>query len=292
MSMGGGSSSANNAIINEQRAEAAKAEAKEKERQGRLKYGRDLIEATFSGGTVTAPGTTVSGTRDIANPKYDPAAAEWFAKNPYAAALAKGFGGKGKITGPGFSYDVGAVPKTFTEEYTEEVPGETTELGGIGQDFYENYRKSLQDFYVPTVNEQFQETKSQNMFDLARKGLLRSSVATDRAGDLLKSKADADATVQSQIEGQVSGLQSDVNRAKTNALGLLTSTEDPTTAANSALTEVNAIQSRSPQFGDLGNLFASALNSYSTFRNAQQGREQLARIPVQGPYASSGRVYG
>lgn len=282
----GRSSSANDAIIREQRAEAAKAEAKEKARQARLKYGRDLIEATFSGGTVTGPGT--SKTVMVENPakrrdltpferiqldiarkkqRADGGPLNQWWRDPRAGQPAK-------------------VAKTVT------TPGKTVTREGIGQDFYENYRKSLEDFYVPTVNEQFEETKSQNLFDLARKGLLRSSTATERAADLLKDKSAADAQVRSQIEGQVSGLRSDVNRAKTNAVNLLTSTEDPTTAANAALTEVNAIQSRSPQFNDLGNLFASALNAYSTYRNAQQGREYLSRIPTRSPYASSGTTYG
>ena len=275
---GGGSSSSNDQIIAMQRQEAAAAEQKERERQQRLEYGRNLISSIFGGGSVTGPGTTEMVENPNANVKigtspgkmerrYNPSRDKW-------------------------EYYMAYKPIYGPEMIEQEVPGETKTFDGIGQDFYENYRKSLQDFYVPTVNEQFQDAKQENLFDLARKGLIRSSVAADRSGELVKKKADADAQVQSQIEGQVSGLQSDVNNAKTKATQLLTATEDPTTAMNTALTEVNAIQSRSPQFNDLGNLFANALNAYSTYRNAEAGRDRLAQIPVSSPYASSGKVYG
>jgi len=285
---GGGSSSSNDAIIAMQREEAANAEKKEQQRQARLKYGRDLISSIFDGGAVTSPGTTRTETVENPNAGRRPLTpAEQF---QYDQAKQKAR----RDGGPVSQYwrdPRGASGPQMIEQIVE-VPGETQEFAGIGQDFYENYRKSLQDFYVPTVEDQFQNAKQENLFDLARKGLIRSSVAADRSGELLKNKADADAQIQSQIEGQVSGLQSDVNNAKTKATQLLTATEDPTTAMNTALTEVNAIQSRSPQFSDLGNLFAWALNAYSTYRNAEAGRERLAQIPVSSPYASSGRVYG
>ncbi len=245
----------NRVLIEMQRNEALKAELKEKQRQERLKYGRAMIEATFGGGTVA--GLPEKGVRQVDVPRQ-----------------------RGQDRGT-----------SYVEEYTLKPGGPAKTFTGIGQDFYDNYQKSLSDFYKPNVEEQFQEAKSQNIFDLARKGLLRSSVSTDRAGDLVRDKAEADAKVNSEIEGQVTALQGDVRNAKQKAYGLLTSTEDPTTAANTALTEVNAIQTRKPNFDALGELFASALNSYSTFRNAQAGRAAVASIPGNNPSASSGRTY-
>lgn len=262
------SDSTNRELVDMQKAEAARAEAKEKARQERLKYGRDMIEATFNGGTVTGPAGTAY--RDVWKP----------ADNTMNAIFgAFGMGGSApKATG-----------SWVKEAY--QTPGETTTKAGIGQDFYENYRKSLEGFYKPDIENQFTEARSQNLFDLARKGLLRSSVSADRAGDLVRDKSAADARVASEIEGQVTGLKGDVNNAKQKSYGLLTSTEDPTTAANTALTEVNAIQTRKPQFSALGDLFASALNSYSTFRNAQSARQAVASVPSRNPNQSSGVTY-
>jgi len=260
--------STNRELVEMQRAEAARAEAKEKARQERLRYGRDMIEATFNGGTVAGLPTTAY--RDV-----------WKQDNPAGNLALSAFG-------------MGTPNKKPTGTWVKEayeVPGQSQSLSGIGQDFYENYRKSLEGFYKPDIENQFAEARSQNLFDLARKGLLRSSVSADRAGDLVRDKANADTRVASEIEGQVTGLKGDVNSAKQKAYGLLTSTEDPTTAANTALTEVNAIQTRKPQFSALGDLFASALNSYSTFRNAQAARQALASVPARSPNQSSGVTY-
>jgi hypothetical protein len=267
---GGKSDSTNRELVDMQKAEAANAEAKEKARQARLKYGRDMIEATFNGGTVAGVPTTA--TRDV-----------WKPSSPIFNMAAGVFGG-----------NKGTTAKKPTGSWVKEayeVPGQSQTMGGIGQDFYENYRQSLEGFYKPDIENQFTEARSQNLFDLARKGLLRSSVSADRAGDLVRDKSAADARVASEIEGQVTGLKGDVNAAKQKAYGLLTSTEDPTTAANTALTEVNAIQTRKPQFSALGDLFASALNSYSTFRNAQAARQAVASVPARSPNQSSGVNY-
>jgi hypothetical protein len=295
--------STNRELIDMQKAEAARAEAKEAARQARLKYGREQIEATFNGGTVNGLPTT--GTRDVWQADPLPSAGSTLAGSILGMG---GSGGARPVTtgrapnvldvfgmgGPSGARPVATTtptrPGKFVKE-TYEIPGQAQTYGGIGQDFYENFRKSLEGFYRPDAERQFDEARGQNLFDLARKGLLRSSTSVKRAEDLVRDKSAADARLGSEIEGQVTGLRGDVNAAKQRAYGLLTSTEDPTTAANSALTEVNAIQTRKPSFNALGDLFASALNSYSTFRNAQSQREQLAGLPTRSPSASSGRTY-
>jgi hypothetical protein len=280
---GGGGDSTNRELVEMQKTEAAQAAAKERARQERLRYGRQVIEATFGGGTVQ--GLPTYRTKRVWQPPGT--TTDTSGLTPWEQATLGLEGVKGNA-------DRGSTATHTPGQWVNErvrVPGRPKTYEGIGQDFYEGYRDALSSFYQPTVNQQFREAKSQNLFDLARKGLLRSSVAADRAGDLVRDRAEANAKIASEIEGQVTGLRTDVNNAKRNAYNLLTSTEDPTTAANAALTEVNAIQTRKPSFNALGDLFASALNSYSTFRNAQAGREAVASIPSRSPYQSSGRNY-
>lgn len=270
MAFGGGSKKTNDTLVQEQKAQAAEADAKEAARQARLAAGRASINAVFDGGTTTVPGAS----RTVSERVQGPAVTKYVPK------------GHGVV-------DTVRTPGAWTTKNTVVTdPGTTTTTKGIGQDFYEGFRKSLSDFYNPEVTRQFDDAKKENLFDLARRGTLRSSDAVTKNENLTRDYSNANAKVQSDIEGQVSGLKTDVNNSRTRALGLLTSTEDPTTAANAAATEVNAIQSRSPTFNTLGDLFASAINSYSTFKNGQAGRAAVAGVPSKSPYASSGKVYG
>ena len=189
-----------------------------------------------------------------------------------------------------------AAPGSYTPAQWSDtegwLPGEQEEIAGIGQDFYDNFKGSILDFQRPEVERQFTEAKGQNLFDLARRGLMKSSRAATAAGDLARTKAEADAKLVADAEAQTSGLRSDVSSAQRNALNLLTSTEDPTSAANAAQQEVNAIQTRAPQFSDMGNLFANVLTSAGMSQQAANARRGVGSIPVRSPYASTGKDYG
>lgn len=277
MSFVGGSSKANDQLVREQKAQADEAKAKEAQRQARLASGRAMIDAVFGGGTVTGPSETA--TRKV----WRPGTMTRVMNRPAVRTS------RDQNMSP--TWTTKYAPGGYVDEnYT--IPGATTTHSGIGQDFYEGFRKSLGDFYNPEVERQFGDAKKANLFDMARRGTMRSSDAVDKNADLTRDYANANAKVQSDIEGQVTGLKTDVNNSRTRALQLLTSTEDPTVAANTARTEVNAIQSRAPQFSDLGNLFASAINSYTNYKNGQAGRAAVAGVPARSPYKSTGVVYG
>jgi hypothetical protein len=119
--------------------------------------------------------------------------------------------------------------------------------------------------------------------------MVRSSVASDRAGELAEDKAMAEAKVQSDAEGQVAGLKRDMSNAKQNALTLLQQTEDPTAAADAALTEVNAVKSTAPRFDPLGEMFRAAALGYTSYRDAQAAKRYRDAVPTTNPYTSSGR---
>ena len=267
---GGGSSSSNDKLIAQQKTEADAAAKREQERQQRLAYGREKIKAMFSlgGGQVQGPGSyrtvTTPATRTRLPPRYSRRAEE------------DGTWGQPQfVTTPGTSQEV------FD-------PGATENISGIGQNFYDGFKNSVLEYQRPEVAKQFENAQSQNLYDLARRGTLRSSVAADNASDLLEEKALADARVMSDAENQTAGLRSDISRAQQNAISLLQATEDPTAAANAALTEVNAIQSRAPQFQPLGELFSAAARGYNSY---QQGKNNRAwqSLAARGPHTSSGR---
>jgi hypothetical protein len=181
--------------------------------------------------------------------------------------------------------------RTVTEKKRKFVPGERREVAGIGQDFYDSFRNSILDYYQPEVARQFEEAQDANLYDLARRGVLRSSNAADNAATLAREKLLADADVSSRAENQTAGLRGDMARAQQNALSLLQATEDPTVAANAAATEVNAIQSQAPQFNPLGDLFSAAARSYAGYQQNQRNQRAYQQaLSGTNPWAGSGRT--
>lgn len=290
-----GSTSSNDAIIREQQRQEQTAKRNTDNKNERLREGRERIRAMFSedGGTYDTARTWEP--RDAQGPEY-------ITRRTSSPWGNFSVGARGPGADPFFSRLGGGRNPAYTTERVRNpdyVPAgydrsasQTKSVQGIGQDFYDNFKSSILDFYMPEVERQHREAKSQNLFNLARRGLLRSSEAADSAGDLVRERAQADATVKADAEGQTSNLRSDVSRAKQNALSLLQSTEDPTTAANAAASEVNAIQSRAPRFDELGSLFSSALNAVGSYRDAQNARRGYEAIVGRGPYESSGRRFG
>ena len=275
------SSSSNDKMIEQQKKEAEKAERKEYDRQERLRAGRDRIKAMFTqgGGDYRTAGKykkfgPSGGPKTITERKY--------VDNLFRNSDG-GEGGWTTTSRDNPNYKAGGYRK---------VKGGTKTEAGLADDFYSNFKNSILDYFNPELERQHSEAKDANLFDLARRGMLRSSVATDNAAELVRERAEAEARIKADAENQTAGLRGDMSRAQQNAISLLQQTEDPTSAANAARTEVNAIQSRSPNFSPLGELFSAAARSFAGWQNAQNARRNYGGVPERNPYTSQGRNVG
>lgn len=283
------SSSNNDEIINMQREEAAKNERNEYDRQERLRAGRERINAMFSeaGGNYTDAlqhywRDTPTGDPLLISP-LDQGQSD--GKIHYGALFGSDYGSRTP------SYSIVNNPN-YRAAGWDMTGGDVQRQEGIGSGFYDKFRQSIYDHYQPEIARQHEEAKDANLFDLARRGLLRSSTATKNAAELVRERADADARLAANAENQTAGLQGDISRAQQSAMQLLEQSADPTSAANAAATEVNAIQSRSPQFDPLGDLFSAAARSFAGWQNAQNQRRNYGSIPTRNPYTDSGRNVG
>lgn len=285
-------------LIKEQKKQAKKAEDEEKARQERLRAGRDMIQAMFSedGGWYNTEGgyadvpvystRTVGGSSGGSGGYYDKSGSNGDPEG-HAFTRHKSWKTGGNTSGS----------KPYTETYQSGTKQEWQEGGaeyaeGIGSDFYDDFNQSILDYYMPEVENQFEDATSQNLFDLGRRGTLRSSLAADRAGELTEERALADAQVRTNAENQTAGLRKQISDAEQNAIAMLQATEDPTSAANSALTEVNAIQSQAPDFSPLGDLFTASALGYQRYVDAQRAQKYADSIPSSSPYESRGRNVG
>ena len=287
--MSSGSSSSNDAVIRQQEQQAAKAERKEKERQERLRMGRERIGAMFD---VGGGSYTTSGGYESYGPSGGPKMITKQVWNPNKT-------GGGRRNSEGYEYRTNGGYETRTVANPNYKPGgqrwvegEEKQVAGLADDFYSNFKQSILDYAQPEVARQYEDAKSNNLFDLARRGLLRSQTAINRGEDIAYDKELADVQVQRDAEAQTAGLQGDMAAAEQRALSLLQQTEDPTAAANSAASEVNAIRSQGPQFNPLGELFRAAALGFQGYQQNQRNKQYADAVPSRNPYTSSGRVIG
>jgi hypothetical protein len=316
--MGGkGSSTSNNQMVQMQQEQAAQARQKETERAARLKSGSDYINSLFDGtpsgaktldlsGLASTPansvGGGVAGSRLGSNSKGGTYSTD--GRGSYA--LADGYTvGQTADDGSGAGYGVydaqgNLVSQAHTLDdlskqkivYGGDPNGPRT--GGFGDDFYNKFRQANLDYYMPELDRQFSDAKSNLNFGLARSGQLRSSTANQSLADLTYQKDVNSAQMTAQADSATAGLRNEVQANKSAAINQLYSTEDPTLAANTATSLVKNTELTQPQLNPIGQLFApiaigmgAGMQGYS---NAQAYGKYLP-APGAGAGATSGKNY-
>src|SRR5215472_9383974 len=147
--------------------------------------------------------------------------------------------------------------------------GPTT--GGVPSDFYDNFRNSIIDYYMPQEAEQYANARTSLDYNLARAGSLNSSVAAMDVGKLSEQDTMNRAQIASQADTQTAGLRTQVQQDQQQALNQLYSTEDPSVAANTAQNMVANANLTVPLLNPVGALFAPITagvgNAISGFMN-------------------------
>ncbi len=101
----------------------------------------------------------------------------------------------------------------YTQDY------DTGRRSGVFDDsFFNRFKQSILDYYMPQVEDQYGKAKDQTTYGLARAGTLQSSAATDEAARLAKENQLNRANVVTQADTGAAGLRQRVaqERAKPN----------------------------------------------------------------------------
>ena len=278
----------NQQLVQLQMQDAADAATKEAQRQARLSQGSAAIKALFEGTPTGATPLDLSSITSANAPGSTPdvmptVMAQWLAQNP--GAVAPSFSGasntNNKSLGNGYSWGIlpntsGSTAGTVYGIYDPSgnlvdsssdpsqlaksqimVGGDPNNLtGGFGPDFYNNYRKSIMDYYMPQEGDQYNTARSGLTYSLARAGTLDSSIAGTDVGKLANQDAINRAQIASGADTQTGALRSQVQSEEETALNQLYSTEDPTLATNTASNLVANAQLTKPLLNPAGALFA------------------------------------
>ena len=277
-----GPQSDNQQIVQMQMQQAAQATAANQQRNARLQYGTNLIQQLFegmpSGGSLIDLSSINQGDipKALSTGATNPIMAQWLAQNPTydqsqltqqgRASLPDGYSwGILPDTGSGTTYGIYdpsgnlvtsssslsdlAASKLYT-------PGSGPTTGGFDNAFYDKYRQSIMDYYLPQEGEQYNTARSNLNYGLARAGTLNSSIAGTDIGKLANQDAINRANIASQADTQTGALRSTIQQDEEAALNQLYSTEDPSVAANTAGNMVASAQLTKPLLNPAGALFA------------------------------------
>lgn len=142
-------------------------------------------------------------------------------------------------------------------------------MSGFNDAYYDRYRQSQLDYYMPELTKQYDKAKENLTYDHARAGTLNSSMSSQNLADLAYQNDLNKANIISTADNATAQQRANVNSQKQALINQLYSTENPDVASNLALNSVRTIQNQTPQFSTIGELFKNAVvgatNAYSAY---------------------------
>lgn len=265
----------------------------QQQNQLRIQQGLGQINAVFSGGSY--------GTNPLSGGKYDsagsyftstgdpyafnvadPATLSWLKANPIMGPRPGRTGRQGSGQGT-----VAINPQQYTPEQLARAQSNygnylaqqgqlytgKASSTGFNDDFYNQRKQAQLDVQLPQMGQQFQQTQKGLAYQLANKGLLRSSTATN-LGQSLKNEFGFQKQNLDQAAQQSSNqLRSSVEGQRQQIVGQLEASADPAAAlslATGAATSLNAPST----FAPLANLFSNWQNLYLANQVGQQSQQQ------------------
>lgn len=303
-SLFGSATPTNNTIVDYQKREADDHARRIEELQLRRQNADAQIDAIFGGGTFQPLDWTAMQNAETANKTawddYQAALNEWQASQTSNSGFNPTqwfFGNVASL----FPADENAPGKPVLPEGVMDprewqmspIYGDAVTYTGIGDDFYNAYRNSIMDYYVPQLDRNYRDASGQTMLDFARKGTRKSSAAGEQQGDLRRDYDLQYGSLAGSADEQTAQMRAKIDAEKFGLKQLAASSENPTIAVSQALSEVNAVQP-APSMSPLGDLFNAAAIGYNSYQDARDrqafyhGYDQ----PRPGGTTSAGRTYG
>lgn len=232
--------------------EAERARREEEERQARVDDGLAHIEAIYEGGEYIPTTSEYVQITPETNNIFNPSPGEW-----------------------------------------ELVTTEGDPITYEGYDPYFAQREAAQmDFYMPQLEKELERGQEELTFALARAGLLNSTTAGERQGDLSEDYALQHGAILADIASDIAGQKTLANQNRSSIEAALRASGDASAAADAALQSAVTFQSDMPELNPLGNLFYGIAEGIGA---AQTGYDvgTIKRTSTPSPLSSgSGRIVG
>ncbi len=124
-----------------------------------------------------------------------------------------------------------------------------------GDNLYDQAKQSYLDYYMPQVDEQYEDYQEQQVYDLANRGLLASTVAGEEKGDLQTAYNRSLDTIRNRANEHSNTIRGNVVDAKSNLRALAQSGASPGAVASQAAERAQVLGEQ-PALDPLGDLFS------------------------------------
>ena len=134
--------------------------------------------------------------------------------------------------------------------------------------FYNQRAQDYTNYAMPQLMNQYQQTRNNLTYALARNGQLNSGSAINRGSELNQQLNTNLNTVANTAQGAANTLRGQVSDARTNLTNQLIASSDPSVVAANGAAATAGLTS-TPSFNSLGNMFGDWSNAYVANMNAR-----------------------
>lgn len=131
----------------------------------------------------------------------------------------------------------------------------------FNDDYYNNYQQSSLDYYMPQLQDQYQDARENVTFDLARKGTLQSSTAGETFGDLSKRFEQQKGDVTNRVQDMVDQAREAASQARSSLQQYNQSVADPRQVDQRLTDSIDRVQAQAPETTPLGQAFSDYLTA-------------------------------
>lgn len=135
--------------------------------------------------------------------------------------------------------------------------------------YFQNYRDTFLGNYNPQIDEQYGTAVDRLTAALAGRGMLQSTVGANQFKTLADKRNEARLGVAGDADSAVAQLRQAIEGSKSDLYDFNKTTADPSGVEARAIGSATSLVAP-PTTGTLGNLFAGALEGFSTFNNADR----------------------
>lgn len=158
--------------------------------------------------------------------------------------------------------------------------------------FYEGLRRALESYYMPQVEDQYQDASKKALYGLTRNGLRQSSARASVDGRLQTRYNQAKQDVVRKGENLVGQRKNEVGRALEGAIMQINAAEDPIAAANISANNAD-LSTYSPEYAPLGQVFVDLTNGLAVQSQlSDRGQNRYGTPSWLNWASSSGRTRG
>jgi hypothetical protein len=160
-------------------------------------------------------------------------------------------------------------------------------FGSFDEDFYSDRREAYMDFASPKLDDQFKEVSKDATFDMARRGVLDSSMRGETEANLNKQYDEGYRSLVDNASGIETQTQADVEAARSGLISNLYATGNAEAAANGAVARAGTLSGPS-NFDAVGTLVSDSLSGISKQYAAEKMYSQYGALGAPAPSFNTG----